>query len=130
MPIYEYRCNACGHQLDALQKVNDEPLKDCPACKEPALRRLISAPAFRLKGGGWYETDFKSDKERKRNLAEASESKPDDKAAAKGDETKPAADGKKADDKKPDSGRTDGKKSKESTAASSRGDKGSSSAVA
>ena len=72
MPIYEYRCEACGHTLDALQKVSDEPLKDCPSCNKAALKRLISAPAFRLKGGGWYETDFKSDKDKKRNLAETS----------------------------------------------------------
>ncbi|MDX1563653.1 MAG: zinc ribbon domain-containing protein [Gammaproteobacteria bacterium] len=71
MPIYEYRCEACGHTLDALQKISDDPLSDCPSCEEPELKRLISAPAFRLKGGGWYETDFKSDKERKRNLAES-----------------------------------------------------------
>ncbi|MGB7215507.1 MAG: zinc ribbon domain-containing protein [Gammaproteobacteria bacterium] len=69
MPIYEYRCEECGHTLDALQKLSDEPLRDCPECEQPALKRLISAPAFRLKGGGWYETDFKSDKEKKRNLA-------------------------------------------------------------
>jgi len=70
MPIYEYRCEACGHTLDALQKISDPPLADCPECKATALKRLISAPNFRLKGGGWYETDFKGDKERKRNLAE------------------------------------------------------------
>jgi len=70
MPIYEYRCDACGHALDALQKLSDEPLRECPECHAPKLRRLISAPAFRLKGGGWYETDFKSDKEKKRNLAD------------------------------------------------------------
>ena len=69
MPIYEYRCDSCGHELDALQKISDEPLEDCPECSAAALRRLISAPAFRLKGDGWYETDFKSDKEKKRNLA-------------------------------------------------------------
>lgn len=71
MPIYEYRCEACGHTLDALQKVSDAPLTDCPSCAESRLKRLISAPSFRLKGGGWYETDFKSDKERRRNLAES-----------------------------------------------------------
>ena len=70
MPIYEYRCGDCGHTLDALQKLSDDPLKDCPECEQPSLKRLMSAPAFRLKGGGWYETDFKSDKEKKRNLAE------------------------------------------------------------
>jgi len=69
MPIYEYRCQSCGHELDALQKIADPPLTDCPECNEAALKRLVSAPSFRLKGSGWYETDFKSDKERKRNLA-------------------------------------------------------------
>ena len=78
MPIYEYECAACGHYLDALQKVTDAPLKKCPACGKPRLRKLISAPSFRLKGGGWYETDFKSGN--KRNLADGGK---DDKPAAK-----------------------------------------------
>ena len=73
MPIYEYRCDACGHELDALQKLADDPLRACPDCAAPALRRLISAPSFRLKGDGWYETDFKSDSETKRNLVESPE---------------------------------------------------------
>jgi putative FmdB family regulatory protein len=64
MPIYEYACKKCQHTLDALQKMNDEPLLECPACGEPQLRRLISAPRFRLKGAGWYETDFKKDNQR------------------------------------------------------------------
>jgi len=68
MPIYGYECKSCGHTLDALQKVSDEPLVDCPACGQPQLKRQLSAPRFRLKGGGWYETDFKSDN--KRNLAD------------------------------------------------------------
>jgi len=59
MPIYEYRCNACGHELEALQKLSDEPLQDCPACDRPELTKLVSAAGFRLKGSGWYETDFK-----------------------------------------------------------------------
>ncbi len=69
MPIYEYECEACGHRLEAIQKISDEPLRDCPQCEEPELRRLVSAAAFRLKGGGWYETDFKN--ANKRNLAES-----------------------------------------------------------
>ncbi len=73
MPIYEYRCDTCGHYLDALQKLADDPLRDCPACSESALRRLVSAPNFRLKGKGWYETDFKSDKETRRNLVDRPE---------------------------------------------------------
>lgn len=66
MPIYEYRCSACGHELEKIQRMSDAPLADCPACGAPELRRLVSAPGFRLKGGGWYETDFKKDG--KRNL--------------------------------------------------------------
>src|SRR5690625_5308772 len=60
MPIYEYRCSSCGHELEKLQRMSDEPLRDCPDCGRPELRRLISAAGFRLKGSGWYETDFKS----------------------------------------------------------------------
>ena len=67
MPIYEYQCKACGHELEALQKISDDPLRDCPACSQPELRKKISAAAFRLKGGGWYETDFKTGG--KKNLA-------------------------------------------------------------
>jgi putative FmdB family regulatory protein len=59
MPIYEYRCESCGHELEALQKMNDAPLTDCPACNKTDLRKLVSASGFRLKGSGWYETDFK-----------------------------------------------------------------------
>lgn len=69
MPFYEYRCDSCGHDFEALQKISDEPLKHCPACDKPELRKLISAAGFRLKGDGWYETDFKSGS--KRNLADS-----------------------------------------------------------
>ncbi len=67
MPIYEYQCESCGHALEALQRLSDDPLVDCPACNKPALKKQISAAGFRLKGGGWYETDFKSGN--KKNLA-------------------------------------------------------------
>jgi putative FmdB family regulatory protein len=70
MPIYEYRCGACGHQLEALQKMTDAPLRKCPECGKSQLKRLVSAPQFRLKGSGWYETDFKNKNETKRNLVE------------------------------------------------------------
>lgn len=60
MPIYEYQCQACGHEHEALQKLSDPPLIHCPACSKPELMKKISAAGFRLKGGGWYETDFKS----------------------------------------------------------------------
>jgi putative FmdB family regulatory protein len=121
MPIYEYRCDACGHRLDVLQKISDDPLKQCPECREVALRRLVSAPAFRLKGGGWYETDFKSDKERKRNLAESGDRKAADGGGAKssGGEAKPA---------KPDTKKESGTGS--AAKAEKSGDKGSSNAVA
>ena len=69
MPIYEYRCDGCGHELEALQKMSDDPLMDCPACNQPQLKKKVSAAAFRLKGGGWYETDFKSGN--KKNLADS-----------------------------------------------------------
>lgn len=72
MPIYEYACKACGHQLEAMQKMSDAPLRDCPACGKAELEKQISAAGFRLKGGGWYETDFKSGS--KKNVAESSSS--------------------------------------------------------
>lgn len=70
MPFYEYECSNCKFYVEALQKVSDPPLIKCPSCGEQTMQRLISAPVFRLKGSGWYETDFKSEKEAKRNLAE------------------------------------------------------------
>ena len=77
MPIYEYQCEKCGHHLEALQKISDKPLRECPECGKHSLARLVSAPLFRLAGSGWYETDFKGENEKKRNLvgdkAEASE---------------------------------------------------------
>jgi putative FmdB family regulatory protein len=68
MPFYEYECQACGQHHEAMQKMSEAPLRKCPHCGKPKLKRLISAPVFRLKGSGWYETDFKSDKDAKRNL--------------------------------------------------------------
>ena len=70
MPIYEYVCTECEHAHEALQKLSDAPLTDCPECDKPTLKKKISAAGFRLSGSGWYETDFKSDKQR--NLAEKS----------------------------------------------------------
>jgi putative FmdB family regulatory protein len=70
MPIYEYRCGACGHHLEALQKMTEAPLRKCPDCGKLRLKRLVSASRFRLKGSGWYETDFKNKDETKRNLVE------------------------------------------------------------
>ncbi|NCF09704.1 MAG: zinc ribbon domain-containing protein [Gammaproteobacteria bacterium] len=73
MPIYEYRCDHCGHELEAIQKMSDPVLESCSSCGQDALKRLISAPSFRLKGGGWYETDFKKDG--KRNVHEGDSGK-------------------------------------------------------
>ena len=91
MPIYEYACSACGHQLEVLQKINDAPMRKCPECGKSAMRRLVSAPSFRLKGGGWYETDFKAGE--KRNLADGGK---EEKAAAKDKPAKPEKDVKSA----------------------------------
>jgi putative FmdB family regulatory protein len=100
MPFYEYECPHCGYDEEVLQKITDKPLTKCPSCGKKGLKKLMSAPLFRLKGSGWYETDFKGDKEKKRNLAGAdkeeakSDSKADTKADAKSDakpDSKPAA---------------------------------------
>ncbi len=71
MPFYEYQCRNCQYYVEVMQKITDPPLRKCPSCARMTLVKLISAPVFRLKGSGWYETDFKSDKENKRNLAGA-----------------------------------------------------------
>ena len=109
MPIYEYQCQKCAHHLEALQKISDKPLRECPECGKHTLKRLMSAPMFRLAGSGWYETDFKSDNEQKRNLAEKGEaeapkgdSKPDVKVDAKSD-AKPESKPESKPDAKPES---------------------------
>jgi len=84
MPIYEYRCEACGHELEKIQRMSDEPLVDCPECGAPQLRRLVSAAAFRLKGGGWYETDFKKDGKRNLHDSHAAKSDGGEKAGSAG----------------------------------------------
>ncbi len=71
MPIYGYVCKKCNHTLDALQKMSDDDLLECPECGEPALKRQLSAPRFRLKGQGWYETDFKKDNQRNISKSDA-----------------------------------------------------------
>lgn len=96
MPFYEYQCARCGHDVEVLQKISDPPLRKCPNCGKNALVKLVSAPVFRLKGSGWYETDFKSDQEGKRNLAGESEAG----AEAKADASDSKADSK--DDSKAD----------------------------
>jgi putative FmdB family regulatory protein len=93
MPFYEYECQNCKFYTELMQKITDPPLEKCPSCGKKTMKKLISAPNFRLKGGGWYETDFKGDNENKRNLvgAEKEESKAEAPAA---DSAKPPADGK------------------------------------
>ena len=86
MPFYEYECPACGKHTEVLQMIGEKPPKKCPSCGKNGLRKLMSAPVFRLKGSGWYETDFKSDKENKRNLAGAD--KEEAKSEAKADDAK------------------------------------------
>ena len=89
MPLYDYQCSACGHEMEALQKMSDAPLTHCPACDTESLKKKVTAAAFRLSGSGWYETDFKKDN--KKNLVDSKQdSKPADKADKK--ESKPAAD--------------------------------------
>lgn len=123
MPIYEYQCRSCDHYLDALQKLSDSLLTDCPACGKPALRRLISAPSFRLKGSGWYETDFKSGN--RRNIAEGAEpvdkGDKDDKAGKADKSEKPDKEKPKADDKKGESPKKEERKEKDKSKSKSKG---------
>ncbi len=108
MPIYEYACKNCDHTLDALQKMDEEPLVFCPSCGEAGLKKLISAPSFRLKGQGWYETDFKKDNQR--NLlksdtepakSDKSDAKPTKDGSSKSDgKSKATSASKKSSDKK------------------------------
>ena len=114
MPIYEYQCQACHKQIEALQKMSDALLLECPQCGKPALRKQVSAAAFRLKGGGWYETDFKTGN--KKNLVGGGDGSGSDKKAApstpgesKSGESK-ASDSKASETKKSDSKSGDSKK--------------------
>ena len=97
MPFYEYQCTKCGHEEEVLQKISDEPLKKCPACGKSTMKKKVSAAAFRLKGGGWYETDFKSGN--KKNVA--GDSKGDTKAESKSDTKAVSTTDKAAPVKKP-----------------------------
>ncbi|HEY6516002.1 MAG TPA: zinc ribbon domain-containing protein [Steroidobacteraceae bacterium] len=89
MPFYEYECRSCKFYTELMQRISDPPLVKCPSCGKRTMQKLVSAPVFRLKGSGWYETDFKTDKEGKRNLA------------AERDEPKPAAEESKTETKAP-----------------------------
>jgi putative FmdB family regulatory protein len=121
MPFYEYECPHCGHREEVLQQISDKPLKKCPNCGKSGLKKLMSAPVFRLKGSGWYETDFKSDKDKQRNLAgpDKEEAKSEAAPAAKSDAKPDAA---KAEAPKTESAKGESAKpapaQKETTAAS------------
>ena len=112
MPIYEYACKNCDHTLDALQKMNEDPLVYCPSCGEPRLKRLISAPRFRLKGQGWYETDFKKDNQRNLSSSDADPPKSDkaDAKSGKDDSSKSEGAGKKPTESKKSSDKETGGK--------------------
>jgi putative FmdB family regulatory protein len=99
MPFYEYECQACKFYTEVMQKITDAPLTQCPSCGKRALRKLVSAPAFRLKGSGWYETDFKSAQENKRNLVGTEKEEPKADVKAEATDAKPAA--QEAKDAKP-----------------------------
>jgi putative FmdB family regulatory protein len=120
MPFYEYECEACKYYAEVMQKISDAPLTRCPSCGKRALKKLVSVPVFRLKGAGWYETDFKSEKETKRNLIgpEKEESKPEGKP--EGAEAKPA----------PAEAKDSTKDSKEAKPAERKAPKGASTAAA
>ena len=103
MPIYEYACKNCRHTLDALQKMSDDPLLDCPECGESQLKRLVSAPRFRLKGKGWYETDFKKDNQRNLSTGDTDSGKSSSTSNATTDAgSKAAKPAKKTESKKAD----------------------------
>ncbi len=121
MPIYGYACQHCGHTLDALQKMADGALVDCPECDQPQLKRQLSAPRFRLKGQGWYETDFKKDNQR--NLAgEKEAAKTDSKSDKKSDSKSDKKTHGKSDNK---SDKQSSTKSTTSSTSKSSGDKAS-----
>ena len=126
MPIYEYQCDDCGATLEKLQRLSDAPLIDCPKCGKSALRKLVSAPSFRLKGGGWYETDFKKDKQknlhdsaRSEGKSGGSDSKPGQSESGEskktGDAGKSDSSKKTGDAGKPDSSKKSGVNHKTST---------------
>ncbi len=123
MPIYEYQCRACDHRLEKLQKISDAPLSDCPACGKPALVKLISAAAFRLRGGGWYETDFKKDG--KRNLADDGGGKQESATEAGKSESGKKETGK-SESGKSESAKNDSKKKDATAAGSKKSDSGKS----
>lgn len=108
MPIYEYQCQSCHKQLEVLQKISDAPLLECPQCGEPALKKKVSAAAFRLKGGGWYETDFKTGN--KKNLVNSGDTGAGDKSSASSSGESKSSESKAGDSKASESKAGDSKK--------------------
>src|SRR5450755_1792894 len=100
MPFYEYECASCKFYKEVMQKVSDAPLRKCPSCGRNTLKKLVSAPVFRLKGAGWYETDFKSDSEKKRNLSDNEPEAKDAKDSKDSKDSKEAKDSKDSKDSK------------------------------
>tara|TARA_R110001592_G_scaffold284759_1_gene553080 strand:+ start:364 stop:750 length:387 start_codon:yes stop_codon:yes gene_type:complete len=121
MPIYEYQCESCGHRLEIIQKMSDARLTDCPNCQKPELKKLVSAAAFRLKGGGWYETDFKTGS--KKNVLHGADSggKSADSGASadSGSSAGGASSSASTDSGKKDSGSTSGSSGSSSSSSSS-----------
>ncbi len=130
MPIYEYQCTACDHQMEKLRKISDEPLRDCPACGKATLKKKVSAAAFRLKGSGWYETDFKTGK--KKNIiggasgdasgdgggSGSAEGKDGGKDGSKNDSKSDNKNDNKNDNKSTDAGKSSGKSDSSNTSSS------------
>lgn len=112
MPIYEYRCSACGHELEALQKLSDAPLTDCPSCGKPQLRKQVSAAGFQLKGSGWYVTDFRN--------SGAGKDKPGKSAAKPNGGGDTSGDGAKPESKSTETATTSATDSKPSTATATK----------
>jgi|ERR1700686_3622390 len=109
MPFYEYECSSCRYYAEVMQKITDTPLKKCPSCGQTTFKKLISAPVFRLKGSGWYETDFKSDQDNKRNLAGGDKEEAASKAESKTETGAPAAGDSKSESESKSESKTDAK---------------------
>lgn len=123
MPIYEYRCGECGHELEALQKISDPKLTTCPECGKETLSKLVSAAAFVLKGSGWYATDFRDKGGNQQNSNQSTGTSNNDDSSKSGkDDSKPAAGGgdSKGDNQKPE--KSDSKSSQSAKQAAGDGD--------
>ena len=126
MPIYEYACASCEHQFETIQRASEERLRDCPECGEAALKKLLSVPVFRLKGSGWYETDFKTSDQR--NVTDSSDGKDDRDKAANGKDSSATDAG--GDSGASGKGRDNGKTPAKAEAAAGKASEGGSSKAA